>query len=130
MILNELAKKEIIKYVKENRKLIKVRGGKCRYNYRCQNNAVHEAIENNEKKIAMCIYIHNDYPIIHFINVNKKGKFIDNTLGHWCTQYDYYLIRYIEKSDFFKVGEIFDLYRIELRNKLRFFTKLLSNIEN
>ena len=38
--------------------------------------------------------------IIHFINVNKDGEYIDNTLGHWSATYDYYLIKYIENNSF------------------------------
>lgn len=125
---NEKAKREIIEYLELTRKPIKVKSGKCRYNFRCQMNAVHEAINNKEKKIAMCIYIHDNYPIIHFINVDKRGKFIDNTLGNWSVKYDYYLIRYIKKKDFYDIDDIFTEYRKEIRTYLSPLTKFFSNV--
>lgn len=128
-ILNYKAKEIVKRMVIANHQKINVTAGVCRYNFRCQNNAVHDAINEKHDKIAMCIYFDGDYPIIHFINVNKSGKYIDNTLGNWATTYDYYLIRYIEKNSFFDVNKIFTEYRKELRSKLPFFVRILSDYE-
>jgi hypothetical protein len=114
------------KIVSENKKITVV-PGKCRWNYRCHMNAVHESIKHKHKKIAMVMYMYeNGTPIIHFVNY-KKGKFIDNTLGEWCVEYQYYLIKFIEKEDFFNVGDIFDKYRDHLQNCLTPLTKFFNN---
>jgi len=126
---NKKAKEEIITYLRGTKNKIDVGAGKCRFNYQCHNNAVHDAINNKHKKIAMCIYLDGDYPIIHFINVSKKGKFTDNTLGNWATQYEYFLIKYIDDVDYFTVNDVFAQYRKQLRKQLSFLTRTFSDIE-
>lgn len=114
------------KIISENKK-IKVKPGKCRWNYRCHLNAVHEATKHRHKKIAMVMYMFdNGTPIVHFINY-KKGKFIDNTLGEWCVQYDYYFIKFIDEEEFMNVGNIFDKYRAHLQDCLPPLTKFFNN---
>ncbi len=47
---------------------IQVIAGKCRYNFRCQMNAVHEASRNNHSKLAIAVYVNqHDQLIVHFI---------------------------------------------------------------
>jgi len=129
-IFNERAKKEIHEFVKLNYKQMEVIGGKCRYNFRCHMNAVHDAIDNDEKRLALCMYIHGDHPIIHFVNIDKDGTYIDNTLGHWSSAHKYYFVRDVKEKEFFDVNSTLSTFRYELRNKLTFFTKLFSDIEN
>lgn len=131
-LLNDKAKEIINNIILSTLPKINVISGTCRYNFRCQHNAVHDAINEKHDKIAMCFYLDKDdnCPIIHFINVNANNTiFIDNTLGNWSSQYDYYLIKYIDKDSFFKVNTIFTEYRKELQNKLPFIVRLLSNLE-
>lgn len=107
---------------------IKVTSGKCRYNFRCQMNAVHEAIRRGDEKISMSIYLDaldNDTPIIHFLNVESDGTFVDNTLGEWSSQHEYFHVKYISIDDFFNVNHIFREFVRELRHSLgwlRFIT--------
>ncbi len=106
---------------------IEVKPGKCRYNFKCQMNAVHEAKKHKHKKIAMVVYMDDGtYPIIHFVNYHK-GVFTDNTLGQWSSQHDYYFIRWIEDRDMFYVDTIFTAFRRELRNNLSWWLKLTSD---
>jgi hypothetical protein len=123
---NDKAEKEIKNKVFAEYKKIKVKPGKCRYNYRCQMNAVHEASKKGDKKIAMCIYLDDNYPVIHFINY-KKGKFTDNTLGQWATLNEYYFVKWIHEDDFWNVNNIFISYRKELRKSLSWWVRLTSN---
>ena len=125
--LNNKAKNIVTEMIIATLPKIKVVGGVCRYNFRCQYNTVHDAINDKQDKLAMCFYFDDDCPTIHFVNVNKKGKHIDNTLGNWATTYDYYLIRYIDKDSFFQVDEIFLAYREELQRKLPFWVRNLSD---
>lgn len=126
--INTKARKEICDHITSRYNKIEVKAGKCRFNYRCSANAVHDAVKNKDKKIAMCVYIDEGYPVIHFINY-KKGVFTDNTLGVWSSQYDYYFIRWIKEDEFFQVDYIFESFRRELRNVLSWWTKLWSNYE-
>lgn len=109
---------------------INVKSGNCRYNFRCHYNSVHEALNNNDEKIAMVFYfIGTNKPILHFVNVDKNGIFTDNTIGRWSEIYDYYLIKYIKKEKFFNIDNIFANYRKKLKEYLPFYVRILSDIE-
>lgn len=125
--LNQKASNIIKEITLKECKKIKVRPGTCRYNYKCHMNAVHDALVKGQTRVAMCIYLDSNTPIIHFINVSKKGKFIDNTLGCWCVKRDFYLIRYIEQSEFYQIDSIFGNYREYLTSRLPWWVRLLSN---
>jgi hypothetical protein len=118
------AKEDIKNYIINNFSQINVTAGKCRYNYKCHMNSVHDAIENEDEYIAMCVYF-DDSPIIHFLNI-VDGKYIDNTLGHWCSLHKYYLIKKIPKSDFFNIDNIFSNFRKELGYKISKVNRIFS----
>ncbi len=126
-MFREKLERIIYDYTLSNYERIDVTAGKCKYNFRCQFNAVHEAVDKGDKKIAMCIYFDNCkvYPIIHFINY-RKGKFIDNTLGHWSSQHEYYLVRFIPKEDFFNINYIFGAFRKTLTNVLPWYIRIFN----
>lgn len=125
-INNNKAIKEIVNYTIATYKKIKVNPGKCRYNYMCHSNAVHEAKKKKHKKIAMVIYIDEGYPIIHFINFKNK-KFKDNTLGQWTKNNEYYFVRWIKNDEMWEVHTIFRAFKKEIRKKLNWWTKLTSD---
>ena len=128
--LNKKAKQLITDMVISTKPKMKVLSGVCRYNFRCHYNSVHEALNNGDEKIAMCFYFQkNGKPIIHYVNIDAAGNYIDNTIGRWSETYDYYFIRDIKKKDFFKIDNIFAAYRKELRKSLPFLVRILSDIE-
>lgn len=128
-IFNEKAKEIITNMVIATMPKIEVNSGICRFNFRCQMNAVHDAITNQENKIAMCIYFEGENPIVHFINIDNNGNYVDNTLGAWSVKYDYYLVRHIEKESFFSINNIFASYIRELKMKLPFYVRLFSDYD-
>lgn len=108
---------------------IEVHPGKCRYNFRCQMNAAHEAMKKGHKEIAMVVYMEDgdEDPIIHFVNYHK-GRYIDNTLGQWSKMHEYYLIRKISANDFKNVQFIFSAYRRTIRNRLSWWLRFTSDV--
>lgn len=126
-VFNDIAKDIIKDLILTTMPKIDVISGSCRYNFKCQMNSVHEALNNSQDKIAMCFYIDDGEPIIHFININEDGTYIDNTLGRWSEIFDYYLIKTIDKEDFFKINTIFTAYRKELKTKLPFYVRWFAN---
>lgn len=127
-LLNNKAKQFFINYFKTNFNTIEVSSGICRYNFKCHMNAVHDAIVEEDSAIAMCIYIYNNFPIIHFLKVEEAtSKYIDNTLGQWSQYNEYRLIRLITKDEFRDIDVIFQNYRKELKRKLPFWIRILSN---
>ncbi len=125
-INNHKAEKEIYNHTISKYSKIIVKSGKCRYNYRCQLNAVSDAKKYKHKKLAMCMCIDNGSCFIHFVNY-KKGVYTDNTLGAWSCQYDYYFIKWIKDEDMWDIDHIFTCFRRELRNNLSWWIKLTSD---
>jgi hypothetical protein len=136
---DQKARRFIADYTKANYEQISVEPGECRFNLMCHMNAVHEAIDDNEKEIALCIYFIKCYkpnqiqPIIHFVNVTETealryGYYTDNTIGHFCVNYKYYIVRYIDKADFMNIDNVFANFRKELRSKLPWWLRLLSKV--
>lgn len=126
-IRDKKARKSIEDTIRLTKEKIEVTGGECRYNFRCHLNTVHEALKHGHPRIAMTVYIEDDYPIVHFLNVDPEtGEFIDNTLGEWARYNEYFLIKYIPEEEFTTVGTYLELYRKELRKGLSFWTRLLS----
>lgn len=128
-INNSKAERQTYNYITSTFKTIKVKPGKCRYNYRCQLNAVHEAKKNKHKKLAMCVCVDDNRGVfIHFVNYSK-GKFVDNTLGEWSKLETYYFIKWIKQDEMWSINNIFTNFRRELRNKLSWWVKITSNFE-
>lgn len=125
-ILNNRAERKILGFIKSRYDKIEVHPGKCRMNFRCHNNSVHEALKKGYNHIALVIYVENDYPVVHFINW-EKGKFKDHTLGQWSTGADFYFVQWVDKRDFFHIYDVFRDYRKFLRTKLTWWERLLSD---
>lgn len=128
-LFNEESKEFVKNMVIATMPKINVQSGACRYNFRCQLNAVHDALNNNQEYVAMCFYFDGNHPIIHFLNVDSDGNYIDNTLGRWSETFEYYLIRLIEKDSFFNIEKIFSAYRKDLKMKIPWYIRWFSNCE-
>lgn len=127
--LDKKVREFLVDWTRNELPRIKVKSGVCRYNFRCHNNAVHDALDDGEDQIAMVIYIDEDYPIVHFINLNSEGEYTDNTLGRWSEKMEYYLVRKIDKEDFFNIYTIFNSYRKHLRSKVPLRIRLFSEYD-
>lgn len=124
-MIKKLVYKKLSEHIKNNYQIISITPGKeIKFNYVCHKNSAHIAIVKKHKKIAMLVYIEDNQPIIHFVNY-KNGKYIDNTLGHFCPK-EAYFIRYINKSDFYKVDTIFSNFRKEIRLHLPMWLRIVS----
>lgn len=129
-IFKEKADKKVIQIINAKYSKINVLPGTCRFNFRCHNNAVHDAINNKDEYIAMVIYLDEGQPIIHFVNVDKKGVYTDNTLGQWSQELTYYFVRTIPKDSFFHVYSIFEAFRREIHEQLPFYLKPFINLDS
>lgn len=102
-------KQRIINYAQSNYKLLdknKFIKGKTYLNHRCHLNAVQEAYDNLSK-VLLVVCIGNDEIIVHFINQDLKGNYIDNTLGWYGKElYDYFLIREVNESEYHKIWNL------------------------
>lgn len=100
--------KKIIEYVRTNYTYINLSDmmqGNIIYNYRCHLNSVQCVKEGKADEVYLCVYVENNYPIVHFIN--KQGdKFVDNTLGWTYENIDYYIIRKINSDEYKNITDI------------------------
>ena len=112
-------------YIITNLDIIEVVPGKCRYNYECHRNTIHEACVKDEEKIAVVFTVNRNEQSLHYVNYDGK-KYIDNTLGVWSGEFEYYLVRYITKSQFFSNGLlIFDKILDQYRKMIPFWWRWL-----
>lgn len=113
-------------YIKNKHHKINVKPWACRWNFRCHLNAVHEAIEAKQNRIAAVVHFENwsSQAIVHFVNVDEDGIFTDNTLWHWCTQSEYYLLEYIDETRFFRIGAILTQYKEFLWEQVPWYIRL------
>lgn len=128
-LFNEKAKELVKNMVIATMPKINVKAGLCRYNFRCHLNSVHDALNDEQDKIAMCFYLDDGFPIIHFLNIDNENNYIDNTFGRWSETFDYYLIRTIEKESFFSINDIFRAYRKEIKSKLPCYVRWFSDCD-
>jgi len=110
--------RELIRdHVKSTYPLIDVIGKRGVYNNTCFFNAVQWVYDHPRHKdsathweVVEVIYIHNGYPILHYIN--KLGdEYFDTTVGFVSGHYDYYLIRTINPRQYFGIEEEFTTAR-------------------
>jgi hypothetical protein len=82
--------------------------GENPHNYRCQLNAVQKVKECKAEKVFLCYAIQKDdsFSCVHFINQLVDGKYQDNTWGWLYQDYDYYLIREVDESEYDYINDI------------------------
>lgn len=131
--INKKASDHLDKIIKLLPDINNVDSGKCRYNYRCQFNAVHEALKGKHNEIAMVMYKRKcdkgDWSI-HFLNVPSKGVYVDNTLGYNSIYWDYKFVRFIKKNKYIQIGYEFKTYSDYLHSLLPFWLRILSSKEH
>lgn len=81
--------------------------GKALFNHRCQLNAVQQVKKGKMTEVYSCVCMSDStFPVIHFVNKDKNGMYVDNTLGYQYEYYDYYIIKKIDESEFHKMDDI------------------------
>jgi len=92
--------------------------GKGLFNHRCQYNAVQQVKEGGFKEVYLCVCCNSsNYPVVHFINKDKDGIYVDNTLGWKYELYDYYIIKKLDESEFESIDKILNDTKADLLNK-------------
>ena len=106
-------------YVRSRYTMIDVEAVQGMFNFRCHENSVQYAKQNEGYGIAEVIYIDGDKPILHYLNT-KDGKFFETTLGWRAEDLEYYKIRDIHHSDWNRIHSEFNR---SLESWLNQFTK-------
>lgn len=93
--------------------------GELPYNYKCHLNAVQKVKEGKATKVILCVAIDkNDYKriVVHFINQLKNGKYQDNTWGWVYEDYNYYMVKEVDSTEFNRIGDLLNGLRDTLIN--------------
>jgi len=102
------------------------------FNRACHRNSVQKIKEGASESVWAVIAINSyGFPIVHFINKDSDGKFVDNTLG-WEYEYlDYYIVDKVKECDFENIAQLLLDIKDDLISKCgnKFFNKIL-NIKN
>lgn len=77
------------------------------FNYRCHLNTV-EYSRVHKCSIVETIYIDTDQlPILHYLNVDSNGAYLETSLGFQADRNEYYRIREINPDDYGNIGAEF-----------------------
>lgn len=100
------------------------------FNHKCHLNAVQEVKKGNMEEVYSCIcFSESSFPVVHFINKDKEGYFIDNTLGWQYKNFNYYIINKIDESQFNNIDKVLmDLKKMLLYNCSNSFINKLFKI--
>ena len=123
------ANQVVVDHVKTNYRLCSVKPGKCRYNFYCHANAVHDALKRGQNRLGLVVYIEKGQPIVHFVNEAKGGHFKDNTLGYWSRSVDYYFIRWIGSGEFDDVFKIRDTLYKQFKKLIPWYVRWFCKFE-
>jgi hypothetical protein len=126
-------KKRIYNYTVANYKKIDNSNftmGEIPYNEKCHYNSVQKVKEGKATKVYACIAIDkSDWKsiIIHFINQLEDGKYQDNTWGWLYVDYNYYIVKEVDESEYSQIWDVLSSIRNSLikSNSNRFLRKLL-----
>lgn len=127
-LFHKRARKDLKKFTATLER-ITVNAGVCRYNFKCHMNAVHDALQDEQKWIAVCIAEEDGFQFIHFVNYDPIDGYVDNTLGFWSQNQKYYLYTHVYKADFRKIDAIFTNVRNDLKSRLSFWPRYFSRIQ-
>jgi len=79
------------------------------FNYRCFDNSVQYQHEFPETSVIEVIYLHDDTPILHYINYDPVSKkYLETTKGHQAKHFKYYYIREVPADEYDYIGSMFD----------------------
>lgn len=98
------------------------------YNRKCFMNAIEAVNLGKATGVVECVLICGENePVLHYINMDADGNYIDYTLGRQFLSYDYHYIRSIKETDYDNIWSIFRKARFDLVCTVtpRFITKLL-----
>ncbi|MDM0660014.1 hypothetical protein QTH47_12890 [Clostridium perfringens] len=111
-VINRIIRHCMVYYEPIDKKNMKM--GEMPYNRRCHLNAVQNVKEGKAKSVHLCVCIDGNDVIVHFINRDKEGYFVDNTLGWGYKNLDYYRIRRIDPIEYDDISKILDSTKEEL----------------
>lgn len=95
-------------WVRARHEMVKPKAAQGLFNYRCFSNAAEWARTHPGDTIVEVVYIDDGYPILHYLNVNAEGDYLETTLGYRANNLEYYLIRRIHQDDHAQIEQEFN----------------------
>jgi len=129
--LKNRATERLANHVMAKYEMIKPVPKKGLFNHRCFSNAVEWALNHEGTKVIEVIYIDTGTPILHYVNQNRRGEYLETTLGHMAPHFVYYRIREIHRDDWQYIdGEFQRAQRAWTREWSNSFINALFGIES
>lgn len=93
------ARQRAVNYFRARLTMIKVEPEQGLFNLRCFDNAVDYVRRFPATEVVEVIFVYNGEPILHYINRNSVGTYLETTLGYQAATLEYYLLRTIHAED-------------------------------
>jgi hypothetical protein len=99
----------LCRFVRTRYELIKPKGVRGVFNFRCFENAVQYAHDHPGHEVIEVIYIDGGDPILHYVNfLPESGEYVETTLGWRAEHLEYYRVRRIHPDDWKHIHAEFD----------------------
>lgn len=110
--IKERAQKRLNRRLRARYQQIEVQPeGRGLFNFRCHDNVVEHVRVNPSRALTICevIYIDQDSPTLHYVLRDEAaGTYTDPTIGWWCEQAEFYLIRDLLPDDHKRIHSEFE----------------------
>lgn len=107
--LLENAQDAVLMHARTRLKKIVAKPTQGLFNFRCFENAVQYAKENDNAIVVEVMLDDNGVPILHFINKDlNTGEYLETTQGWRADHMDYYLIKEIHPEQYAYIGRLFN----------------------
>jgi hypothetical protein len=106
LFINE-AQEKLKRFIRTRYEIIKPIPIQGLFNFKCHLNAV-EYNRVHDCAIVETIYIDPCMkPILHYLNVDSKGTFLETSVGYQTKENEYYKIRIIDPNDYMNISNEF-----------------------
>lgn len=102
------AREKLCRHVMSRYELIKPIPKQGLFNYRCFDNAV-EYNRLYSCGVVEVMYFDGKYPVLHYLNVDSNGTYLETSLGWKADIYEYYKIRKVDQIHFEEIGKVFEV---------------------
>lgn len=127
--LSDRLDRRIVLHVESTYQKIEVAPTTGIFNNKCFLNTVEAVLDPTRKSASVIevLSVDNGVPILHYITKTSSGVFCEITLGHRADYMEYYFLREIHSSDYWKIQNIFSITKEAWNRKyLRWYHRLFG----
>ena len=100
---------KVLRDIQSTKEVIHVEPKQGLFNFRCYENAVEYARLNPDHKVIEVMYLESGpSAVLHYINQDPDGNYLETTLGFRADSVEYYKLREIPVADYPNIGWVFN----------------------